>query len=195
MIGDHDRKRVVSTRAKDNVAESGEKMTSDEFCTPPVIAQPLCNFYGGKVGIDPCSNPRSIVAAHLTYSDGGLIRPWCRPVMLKRGQGDTGYCNWPYSANDPWADKAVRELMLGHLSELVILCMTSTSTLWWSNLMNKPKRKPRVICTNRLKFIGPDGHITPFPCRFDPALIYFGKRTAAFDREFKHIARWSTWGR
>lgn len=192
-IVDHDRHRVVSKRAKDYVSkDTGEKITSDEFCTPPSIARPLYQFFGGPVGIDPCSNPRSIVQASLTYCEGGLIRPWCRPYKI--GKGDTGYANWPYSQNDAWSAKAIRELQIHNLSELVVLCMTSTSTQWWSSLMNKPKRNPRVLCLKRQRFLGPDGKPED-SSRFDPSIIYYGRRTAAFDREFKQEAMWSTWGR
>ena len=171
------------------------QMSSDEWCTGPEISDPLFSFFHGPVGVDPCSNDRSIVKAYEKYTEGGLVRPWCRPGYSKRdgGHGDDAYANWPYSANDVWAPKAIKELQQ-NLAELVILCMTATSTRWWQSLMIEPKRNPRVITTKRLKFIGPSGKPMD-SSRFEPALIYYGKRSAAFDREFKHVAMWSTWGR
>jgi hypothetical protein len=168
------------------------EMTSDEWCTPHDVADPLAQFFGGPVGVDPCSNDRSVVQAHTVYTWGGLSRPWCRPGFAKKG--DTSFANWPYSTNDPWAGKAAYEMRVGHVRELVILCMTAVSTKWWSGLMAYKKRNPRVICTKRLKFLGPDGQKED-SSRFDPALIYYGTRLKAFDREFGHLAQWSTWGR
>lgn len=158
-------------------------MSSDAWCTPYEIAVPLFHFWGYADG-DPCSNERSVIRAHERYETGGLIRPWWAKT----------YQNHPYSTNDPWAAKACTELALGRVQELVVLCMTATSTKWWARFMNEPKRNPRVIATKRLAFLGPDG-VAMDSSRFEPALIYYGKRAAAFDKEFRHVAMWSTWGR
>lgn len=192
MIRDRDRVRRVSKAAKE-YAVADQTMTSDEWCSPPEIARGLYNLFGGPVGVDPCSNDRSIIQSILRHSSGGLVLPWCRPLLIGKA-ADTAYSNWPYSKNEPWSAKAVHELHVGNLAELVILCMTAASTVWWKNLMHKPKRNPRVICTKRLKFIGPTGKPVD-SSRFEPALIYYGRRTKAFDREFKSIAMWNTWGR
>jgi hypothetical protein len=160
------------------------QMTSDEWCTGPEIATPLLDLWDGPADCDPCSNERSIVKAVTKYCEGGLILPWKRKT----------YQNHPYSTNEPWVAKAIREMQVGRVRELVILCMTATSTRWWQRLMIEPKRNPRVITTKRLKFIGPSGKPMD-SSRFEPALIYYGKRTKQFDREFRHVAMWSTWGR
>lgn len=164
-------------------AKTDNEMTSDEWCTPPKVATPLEQFWG-YADLDPCSNDRSIVKAREIYTWGGLTRPWKKKT----------YQNHPYSINEPWATKAVFEMRIGNVSELVVLCMTATSTGWWQTFMQKPKRNPRVICTKRLHFLGPDGKPID-SSRFEPALIYYGTRHKAFDKEFGHIAMWSTWGR
>lgn len=163
--------------------KGGAKMTSDEWCSPKSVADPLAQFWG-YADTDPCSNDRSIILARERYTWGGLLRPW----------GEQSYANWPYSKNEPWSGKAIYEMKIGNVAELVVLCMYAASTQWWQDLMLKPRRNPRVIATKRLKFIGPDGKAVD-SSRFEPALIYYGKRSAAFDREFKSIAMWSTWGR
>lgn len=162
---------------------TGKKMTSDEWCTPwDEVGRPLYQFMG-EVG-DPCSNDRSVIRAHSRHTMGGLVFPWW----------EESYANWPYSKNVPWSSKAIYEMKIGNVAELVILCMTATSTVWWQNLMLGPRRNPRVVLTKRIKFIGPDGESVD-SSRFEPALIYYGKRHKAFDREFRSIAMWSTWGR
>ena len=159
-------------------------MSSDEWCTPPEVADPLFQFWG-VADYDCCSNTRSVIKAlDAAIERGGLIRPYRRKTWQ----------NHPYSQNDVWSQKAVQELKVGHVQELVILCMTATSTLWWQNLMHKPKRNPRVICTKRLPFLGPTGKPED-SSRFDPALIYYGQYAKKFDACFRSIARWSTWGR
>jgi len=158
-------------------------ISSDAWCSPPMITVPLFHFWG-VADCDPCSNERSIVRTRVAYTFGGLSRPW----------GETTYANWPYSQNDDWSNKARREMLIGNVSELVILCMTATSTYWWRRLMLRPRRNPRVLCTKRIPFLGPDGKPVD-SSRFEPALIYYGGRPGKFDKAFSHVARWSTWGR
>jgi hypothetical protein len=159
-------------------------ITSDEWCSPPIVTVPLEQFWG-KAGGDPCSNDRSVVAAHKRYTCGGLIRPWWK----------TTYANWPYSQNDDWSKKAVYEMdQAKRVAELVILCMTATSTYWWRRLMVGTKKNPRVLLTKRIPFLGPGG-LPVDSSRFEPALIYYGSRSSAFDKHFRHLTRWSTWGR
>ncbi len=163
---------------------TGAQMTSDEWCSPPEISVPLFDFWG-MAGGDPCSNDRSVIYAHERYTWGGLIRPWW----------ETTYANWPYSKNEPWSGKAVYEMdHAKNVAELVVLCMFAASTAWWQRLMVTPRRNPRVIATKRLKFLGPDGKPVD-SSRFEPALIYYGKHAARFDRAFSSITMWSTWGR
>lgn len=162
---------------------TGQKMSSDEWCSPPEVAAPLFRFWGEADG-DPCSNERSVIRAQQRYTWGGLVRPWWTKT----------YQNHPYSQNEPWSAKAIYEMKVGNVAELVMLVMLAASTQWWQNLMLLPRRNPRVIATKRLKFLGPDG-LPVDSSRFEPALIYYGKRQQAFDREFRGIAMWSTWGR
>lgn len=170
---------------------TGETMSTDEWCSPLEVAVPLFHFWG-YADVDPCSNDRSVIRAHHRYTWGGLTLPWGSGALP--GLGDQAYANWPYSQNAPWASKARQEMRIGNVAELVVLCMYAASTQWWQDLMLKPRRNPRVLATKRLKFLGPDSKPVD-SSRFEPALIYYGKRVAAFDREFKSITMWSTWGR
>jgi hypothetical protein len=154
---------------------------SDHWCTPLEVALPLVQFFGGPVDCDPCSNATSIIDAVTAYTFGGLQFPW----------GKTSYMNNPYSTNVPWAEKAVHEMRVGRVEELVTLMMVAPSTDWWSTLCNKAPRNPRMIFTKRLKFIGDQKH----GARFDTVLKYYGRRVRQFEREFSHLARWTRWGR
>lgn len=179
---------------RDLETESGD-IDSDSLCTPRLIRDRLYELWGGPPGCDPCSNPHSIIGARRELYELGLQLPWYDD---KRKPADT-YQNHPYSINDPWAAKAVYEMRIGNVRELVVLCMTATSTAWWSTFMGY-RVNPRVICTKRLKFLGPDGVPLKSGARFDTSLIYYPSRRsriAKFDRLFNvpSIARWTTWGR
>lgn len=176
--------RSLATRSYGRQPKDHGGMSSDEWCSPPEIADPLFDFWGWA-DYDPCSNSRSIIKAReVCIERGGLVRPFKEKT----------YENWPYSKNDVWSAKSISELKAGNVRELVILCMTATSTVWWHNLMYKPRRNPLVLCTKRLLFLGPDGKSVD-SSRFEPALIYYGTRHRAFNKAFAAITRWSSWGR
>jgi len=158
---------------------------SDSLCSPRRIIEPMWDLFGDKPDCDPCSNEHSIVQAKVAYTFGGLHRPW----------GAKTYENHPYSKNEPWIAKALQEMKVGRVRELLILCMTATSTAWWSSAMLDAKRNPRVICTSRIRFLGPSGKPLKFTARFDTSLIYYGPKVAKFERLYRDITRWTAWGR
>lgn len=156
---------------------------SDGWCSPRMVTAPVAEFFGGRVHTDPCSNERSIVDAVIAYTFGGLHFPWIKET----------YENCPFSKTLAWTDKGLAELKSGRCTELVRLTMVSTSSAWWSK-MARFKINPRFIFTKRLKFRG-DATTPNQGARFDTVLTYFGKRHKQFDKAFRHLERWSTWGR
>ncbi len=144
----------------------------DEWCSPPEIAEPLRQFYRkqkGKVGIDPCSNDRSIIWAKKTYTAGGLHLPWFIPH-----EGiDSAYSNPPYSRMDKWASRLVAERTRskGQL-EVTFLVPVATSTGWWSTVVSS--EGCRLAFTKRLRFIDNEG-MPQTTARFDSVLMFWGK--------------------
>jgi hypothetical protein len=171
-------------------------MDGDSWCTPPEVADPLHDFFGGAVGCDPCSNENSIIRARVAYHAGGLHMPWCAARDLKNPKNLTGYENYPYSKPEPWTAKMLVELKARHLREHVRLGPVATSTRWWRLQCGVEEGvwippNPRILFTGRLKFMGD----VDLGARFDTALVYYGPRTKAFDKAFKHLTKWATWGR
>lgn len=178
--------------------------TSDSWCTPPEITEPLEQFMQGPVDVDPCSNSRSIVRARMTMRSGGLIRPWRMETPVNRSV----YQNDPYSKSGVWTDKMLYELASGNVEELVRLCTMATSTQWWEAMCGTSEmvvpvglgniRNPKILGIKRVAFLDP---FNPDPgekrqgCRFEPALVYFGSRPREFCNAFAHLTRWATWGR
>jgi len=185
--------RVLSAQVP---AGAGDRKPSDSdsWCSPPEITVPLHDLYG-EVDVDPCSNDRSLVAARLKLSRGGLVRPW---VLVPRPMTRVVYQNDPYSQAAAWTAKMLHEIEVGHVRELVRLCMMSTSAHWWRDQCLKPKHNPRILGLQRIAFLDPDAPkagMKRMSCRFEPALIYFGPSPRKFERTFAHLTRWSTWGR
>ncbi len=179
---------------------------SDSWCSPPEIADPLHQFFGGVVGCDPCSNDKSIIHADRAYTAGGLHLPWGGWMRSHHGGVfDTAFSNFPYSKADPWIAKGHRELVRENIAELIFLCMGACSTAWWLSAMRNPEvRNPRVIFTKRLAFLDPRPRkvrgkeqrgMKTASARFEPALIYYGRREKTFDKAFAAVTNWSTRGR
>jgi DNA N-6-adenine-methyltransferase (Dam) len=179
------------------VAVAKSKMNSDEWCTPSIVAQPLEQFFDGPVDLDCCTNPNSIINATRGYTAGALHLPWRLP-----GTEGSVWRNNPYSCSEIWVDKAVRELNAVYpVTEEVSLVMVATSTRWWRKMcgtepvmcgqQERISPIPRLLFTGRLKFIGD----VDSGARFDTVLAYYGHRVRAFEKEFKSVTKWSTWGR
>ena len=181
----------------DEVAVTGEFVAdTDKWCSPPEVVVPLHDtLYQGPADVDPFSNERSIVIARLHYFEHGFTLPW----MIERDPRDRqDFENPPYSMMDAATVKLLVELKAGNVLEHVRLVPAMTSTRWWSAQCTKPKRNPRIMFTKRISFLDP---FNPDPakrrqgCRHEPALVYYGPNWKRFDRAFKHLNRWSTWGR
>jgi hypothetical protein len=183
--------RSLQGLAKPPTARGGS--TSDKWCSPPEIADPLADHFAGPVDVDPCSNERSIIQARMTLRSGGLVFPW----RMERPVDHTGYQNDPYSESDAWTRKMLAELAAGNIREHVRLCMMSTSAAWWADMCLRPKRNPRILALKRIAFLDPYAETAGkkrMGCRFMPALVYFGPRAARFTRIFAHLTMWTTWG-
>lgn len=171
--------------------------SSDSYCTPPEVAEPLFEFFGGPVDLDPCSNPYSIIRAHRAYTAGGLHLPWGGFKIPRVGVAKTAYENNPYSKSTIWTRKGIEEMKAHRVLELVRLVMVSTSTAWWKSAMEDAPRNPRLHFTKRLAFLLPRRHNRDVEggARFDSVLMYYGQRHARFDKCFGHLAQWTRWGR
>lgn len=191
-----DARPVPTGKEREGCPATGASLrTSDEWCSPPEIADPLAEFFHGPVDVDPCSNSRSLIQARVAYEYGGLILPWRLPgCRAKR----TGYQNDPYSQAEEWTRKMLAELACGNLQEHVRLSMFSCSAKWWFDMCHTAECNPRILALKRIAFLDPyaaEPGKQRMSCRFEPALTYFGPRVAMFDRAFAHLTRWSTWGR
>ena len=59
--------------------------TSQDWCTPPKYVDAVRYFFGGAVGLDPCSNNHSTVRADVEWSlpeVDGLFPPWNYPTIF-----------------------------------------------------------------------------------------------------------------
>lgn len=153
---------------------------SNDWCTPPCVLDLVRKL--GRIGLDPCSNPRSIVHAQVEFSpekdQDGLQLPWAAS-RSPWGEGmtdDIVYCNPPYGrALADWADKIKAESYWG--AEILALVPARTDTAWFRTLFDSAK----ALCFwgGRITFMGAPS-LAPFPSM----VTYHGPRRYEFAAAF-----------
>lgn len=136
---------------------------SAEWYTPPDLAREIAAFLGG-IDLDPCAEEARAIPARRHETARGLEISWTGRV----------YVNPPYGREiGRWVEKALTE----PVEELILLVPARTDTRWFQALW------PHAICflRGRLHFSG-SAVGAPFPS----ALIYRGRRPAAFRSAFAH---------
>ncbi len=148
--------------------------TQDSWCTPMPVKMALMEF-GGRVELDPCSNPNSIIGASREWygpphGTDGLFAVWESPFV---------YFNPPYTQKHVWTRKAADEYASKRAKEIVGLLPADTDTGWFhDNVIDAGA----TVCfwRGRLTFLGDAKH----PAMFPVVLMYYGRRRARFAQVF-----------
>lgn len=125
-----------------------------DWNTPASIVEPVHRFFGGPPAIDPCSNPNSIVGAHvelmLERGGNGLAVDW-EPTFFLNPPYGKGVLRWVGRAGHFGAAGAVG---LG-------LLPARTDTRWGQCVL----RETAAVCflSGRVTFVGAAAP-APFPC-------------------------------
>jgi hypothetical protein len=156
---------------------------SKDWCTPHKYVEAVRECFGGRVHLDPCSNPNSIVKAKTRYTlpeHDGLHAPWSFPTI---------YVNPPYGADRErgstikhWLKRcaAAHEV---HGSEVLALVPVATNTTHWKLYVWGAATGVAFLYDTRLKFLvdGQDGGKgAPMSC----AMIYWGSNYDRFEQVF-----------
>lgn len=121
----------------------------------------------GPIGLDPCSNPQSIVPARVRLSletgDDGLAADWDSLIDVRR---EIVFVNPPYGrAIGAWVAKCIEQERRG--VRIALLLPARTDTRWFQQVM---LFAPQVAFWNgRLKFGG-----APAPAPFPSAIFWLG---------------------
>jgi phage N-6-adenine-methyltransferase len=144
------------------------------WCTPPEVLELVRRL--GPIGLDPCSNGRSVVRAPVEWRGkpgvDGLAQSWVGHGLV--------YCNPPYGrAIKVWMQKCATEGALG--AEIIALIPARTDTKWWHESVVEGADS---VCfwRGRIAFLGATQG-APFPS----ALIYYGPRPADFGAIFASV--------
>lgn len=155
---------------------------SQSWCTPPKYVRAIKKFWGGRIGLDPCSNEYSIVHAEKEYQlpqTDGLSADW---------DADTIFVNPPYGSDRErgtsiknWLAKCVLAYEQG--SEVIALVPVATNTGHWKKFVFGKATSICFLYDTRLRFLekGIDqGKGAPMAC----CLIYWGDRCEQFYNNF-----------
>jgi hypothetical protein len=96
-------RRIASGESPEVVLRIKPLSASDRWLTPPYIVRAVQGVFGGKIALDPATEPDNPTSATaFCYEAGptsGLEVPW----------PDKTFCNPPFSAPDAWIQKALAE--------------------------------------------------------------------------------------
>jgi len=142
---------------------------SDNYPTPSVLVEPIRNFFGGMIDLDPATtldNPTG--ARHFfTKAENGLEQSW--------GGFESVFINPPYSQE--WYRKIANEVTAG-AAETIALLKASPCTRWAQEVILPPASAVCFI-KGRLTF----GNETS-PAGFGSWLVYFGSQRRRFAKVF-----------
>lgn len=153
---------------------------SQDWCTPPKYVEPITDFFGGIIELDPCSNTQSIVNAKTELTIGGLDYDW--------GKFKSVFVNPPYGRSGKttiydWLKKC--HYSYSSHTEVIALVPVATNTKHWKDFVFNSS----VICflgDTRLKFLI-DGDTNNKGASMSCCLIYWGEREAEFIRKFSEF--------
>jgi len=162
---------------------AGRKSNSNkkDWNTPPKYIQPITEFFGGHIGLDPCSNEHSLVNAEREFifpDKNGLVEEW---------DAETIFINPPYGRSEgtsllDWIDKGI-DANEKYRSELIYLIPVATNTKHFKELIFKKFNAVCFLADTRLKFYNKgieDPKGAPMAC----CLCYLGRRTWDFEQKF-----------
>lgn len=154
---------------------------SVDRCTPQPVLDLVYEVLGRPVGIDPCSNPRSIVKARRTVMLplDGLSINWSEYL--------TGFVNPPFGKiEEPlWIQKAIQEANRGW--EGILLLPSKTGAPWFEPLYQNSQcicfwGAPENDVEGRIWFHEEDGGAT-----FNTEFVYLGPHYEKFARVFARV--------
>ncbi len=135
-----------------------------DWQTPEVVLDAVREFFGGAIGLDPCTagdNPTRAVRFFALPQDG-LAASW-------EGFGSI-YCNPPYGRGiKPWVDACAQA---GSHSEVIALLPARPDTVWFQPCF-PPRSSAICFWKGRLTFKG-----APDPAPFPSVIVYWSPRPA-----------------
>lgn len=124
------------------------------YITPEKILQPVRDYFGGVIELDPATQPNNPVGALRFYTeiDNGLIQPWNATKI---------FINPPFSKElAPFMEKLTLEAQDSTREIIALLpCGARFSTKYWQKWALNYKLRAICFVRGRVKFLRPDGTV------------------------------------
>jgi hypothetical protein len=169
------------------------RAATEDWCTPPELVEVVTSIFGGRIDLDPCSNPWSRTAAALEVMprlwDSGT-HDWApgRRDTVVFGDGIrtawTGavYVNPPYGRElDAFMDRSVRAAKGEERASVIMLAPAKTSRRCWQRTV--PRASAVCFLDGRVDFELEGG--AKSGVWFSSALVLWTR-----DRELVHRFAW-----
>lgn len=156
---------------------------SQSWGTPPKYVNAIKRFWGGSIGLDPCSNEYSVVHADIEFrlpEKDGLIEEWTSSTI---------FVNPPYGADrtrgttiKDWLAKCV-SAHKNYGADVIALVPVAPNTAHWKRFVFGQASSICFLYDTRLRFLenGKDtGKGAPMAC----CLVYWGNEKDRFIEHF-----------
>ena len=151
-----------------------------EWRTPEKILAPARAFFGGRILLDPATDPSNPTNAikFFTESDNGLIQDWDVPWFV----------NCPYGNGiRNWTAKIYKSSRVGGIA--LLPCGARFSTRYWQADILNEYLYGVCFVKGRVSFIGPDGKPAKGN-RHDSAIYAYGPdRSSDFGKLFSPLGK------
>ena len=176
--------------AKHNMADLSGK--SNIYITPETILDPVRNYFGGPIPLDPATQPDNPTKA-LHYACGpgtpepslgdGLVLPW--------SDYPGTFLNPPFSGGvmKTWCEKIHDETVDGASILALLPCGARFATRYWQDHIFNPGLDVGLFVRGRVQFRRPDGSGTTGQNPYDSQLLGFGVDVDRFFECFQHLGK------
>lgn len=160
--------------------------TNQNWCTPRVYVEAARDALGGRIALDPCSNPMSLVGAEVAYElprQDGLTSSW---------DFESIFVNPPYGSDKErgttikhWLARCL-DANREYGAQVIALVPVATNTSHWKEFVWGQATAICFLYDTRLKFIvdGDErGKGAPMSC----CMVYWGQDFARFDEVFSQF--------
>ena len=150
-----------------------DELDADSWATPEYLVRAAYHVLGDPIGLDPCSNARSIVRARVkwTKADDCLshsVDEWASHRTI--------WLNPPYSDPGPFLQRLAAAVLEHPSTRGIALLKHDHSTAWWKAYC---KGRPLVLLERRVTFLGASS-----AANFASTLVLFkGRTTERYDPE------------
>jgi hypothetical protein len=161
---------------------------TDEFLTPPHIAELAGKILGGRPDFDPWGHPQQVVRVAAMHTKENHMEPW--PIV------DRYWANPPFSCANEAIPRFAKHLTAHPEAIGLMLCLASTGTKYWrDSIWSAQFGARRIAWIGRTSFLEPTSggpQKTPHGISRDLALVLWTRDREA-EARFNRLVNGQGW--